>query len=71
MSRLPAPENPVPEPAKDKLDIARDSVVPASLDYDGKDPVVISSLSKDEPIVTRKELWSYYCESAPLFVPMR
>jgi hypothetical protein len=26
-----------------------------------KAPVLVSSLSKDEPIVTRKELWSYYC----------
>lgn len=23
----------------------------------------VSTISKDEPIVTRRELWSYYCES--------
>jgi hypothetical protein len=27
----------------------------------GKGPLFISSISKDEPLVTRKELWSYYC----------
>lgn len=23
----------------------------------------VSSISKDEPVVTRRELWSYYCAS--------
>lgn len=27
-------------------------------------PWFVSSISKDEPIVTRIELWSYYCQSS-------
>lgn len=56
MSRLPAPENPVP-------DIE-------TVDYDGKsvespdEPtssvVPVAQINKAEPVVTRKELWSYY-----------
>jgi len=26
----------------------------------GGEPLFISSISKDEPVVTRRELWSYY-----------
>lgn len=66
MSRLPAPENPVlnSEPAL-LVQSSLDSKSIASEDRprkSGKGTVLISSLSKDEPIVTRKELWSYYCE---------
>ena len=28
-------------------------------------PLLISTINKDEPIVTRRELWSYYCLSTP------
>jgi len=34
----------------------------------GKGPLLISSISKDEPLVTRKELWSYYCMSLVVVV---
>ena len=27
-------------------------------------PLLISTINKDEPIVTRRELWSYYCLSS-------
>jgi hypothetical protein len=42
-----------------------DSISNSGLDSENelrnrKPSVLISSLSKDEPIVTRKELWSYY-----------
>jgi len=30
------------------------------LPLESNKPIFVSSLSKDEPIVTRKELWSYY-----------
>lgn len=74
MSRLPAPEVSVVAPGtlpqgKD-LDIkGNDSVeVVDGVEYKGasppqssRGPVFVSSISKDEPIVTRKELWSYYC----------
>lgn len=71
MSRQIAPENPIP-------DVEPVPLVQDSLDYkpgsptsdespkaSGKGTVLISSLSKDEPVVTRKELWSYYRESMP------
>jgi len=38
-----------------------------TVDYsggDGKAPVFVSSIRKDEPIVTRRELWSYYRQSS-------
>ncbi|KII94730.1 hypothetical protein PLICRDRAFT_33542 [Plicaturopsis crispa FD-325 SS-3] len=69
MSRLPAPDNPIPasedaalEPGKLITDDKHDS---GSLVYDegprtGKKNIMISSVSKDEPVVTRRELWSYY-----------
>ena len=43
---------------------SRDSVEPNGDDGDAK---VVSSLAPSEPVVTRKELWSYYSES-PLFI---
>ncbi|TRM67466.1 autophagy-related protein 22-like protein [Schizophyllum amplum] len=58
MSRLPAPENPKP-------DAAITSVDEAVLDSksDASRPIgvhFVSTISKDEPVVTRRELWSYY-----------
>lgn len=44
--------------AKQAMDIRSD-------DYDSSDQnanqIAIASISKDEPVVTRRELWSYYC----------
>ena len=31
-------------------------------------PLLVSSISQDEPIVTRRELWSYYCACLSLNV---
>jgi len=30
--------------------------------------IAISSIGKDEPLVTRRELWSYYCELQYTFI---
>ncbi|KAJ6561545.1 autophagy-related protein 22-like protein [Mycena vulgaris] len=61
MSRLPAPVNPVldVEPVADSRhsDEYKDPATPPT---SSKRPVFISSIGKDEPVVTRKELWSYY-----------
>lgn len=66
MSRLPAPENPVvhldpavelPEDRKhnsEELVLTPPSVKPSVA------PIFNSSINKDEPIVNRRELWSYY-----------
>jgi hypothetical protein len=71
MSRLPALENPV-------LDTKSTPLVQDSLDYKVGSPVsddspnkpkgtiLISSVNKNEPIVTRRELWAYYCELSPI-----
>ncbi|EPQ58895.1 hypothetical protein GLOTRDRAFT_135909, partial [Gloeophyllum trabeum ATCC 11539] len=53
MSRLPAPEIPVPE---HDTELAVDTKVPASTST-GE---VVEEIGIDEPVVTRKELWSYY-----------
>ncbi|KAF7984748.1 hypothetical protein HWV62_11701 [Athelia sp. TMB] len=65
MSRLPAPENPVlihdeagPLPASSDLDYKDGSA--ADLPKKSKGIVLISSISENEPIVTRRELWAYY-----------
>ncbi len=61
MSRLPALENSVPEPAL-IADDTRDDSKQSVEGYDVKRniPIFVSSIRKDEPIVTRRELWSYY-----------
>ncbi|KAJ7872080.1 autophagy-related protein 22-like protein [Mycena leptocephala] len=67
MSRLPAPENPVldAEPVaesrhsdeyKDKGSSDQPSTPPVA----SKHPLFVSSIGKNEPAVTRRELWSYY-----------
>jgi hypothetical protein len=33
-----------------------------------KGPTFVSSITKDEPVVTRKELWSYYCAFTSLYL---
>lgn len=73
MSRPPPPENPIApvQPALAREDDHDDFVdVIRTLDSKGSSngsiprkgtaPVFVSSINKDEPIVTRKELWSYY-----------
>lgn len=68
MSQLPPPQNPVvhdsTEPAPLIQDVDYDSVSPVSDDSSKKSKatVLISSINKNEPIVTRRELWAYYCE---------
>lgn len=70
MSRQPIPENPVLDEQPvlsladdhekrsiDKRSSVEANVVPARK---SKGHTFISSISKDEPLVTRKELWSYY-----------
>lgn len=60
MSRLPAPENhPLPDivvPYDDfkEVDVKEDGVLPVS------DIPVTAPVLDNEPIVTRRELWSYY-----------
>ncbi|TFK43968.1 autophagy-related protein 22-like protein [Crucibulum laeve] len=75
MSRLPAPENPVAntisapaaldEDAKDFVEaVTKVDSKTSSLDQDdvaqSKGHTFVSSINKNEPIVTRRELWSYY-----------
>ncbi|KAJ7053985.1 vacuole effluxer Atg22 like-domain-containing protein [Mycena amicta] len=61
MSRLPAPENPVldAEPVHDLPDDYKESkeVVTPPV---GQRSLFVSSITKNEPAVTRRELWSYY-----------
>jgi len=65
MSRQPAPENPVlldaEQEAIDVLDAKSSTGSPSE---EKTRPVFISTVNKDEPVVTRRELWSYYCEQA-------
>jgi hypothetical protein len=63
MSRFPAPEKPVEEGS---LEIAEEKIDPvASGSFDGPpkvhNPLFVSSINANEPVVTRRELWSYYC----------
>jgi hypothetical protein len=51
MSRLPAPENPIPDMEPD-ADYKQTNEV--------AQPDNIAPLDDREPVVTRKELWSYY-----------
>jgi hypothetical protein len=75
MSRPPPPENPIAPiqstPARNKDDDPNDFVdvvhtldskgsLDGSIPRKGSAPAFVSSISKDEPIVTRRELWSYY-----------
>lgn len=70
MSRLPAPENPVAavetvpvidsEATKDSGDSKASSVELEQVARQRKTPAFVSSISTNEPIVTRRELWSYY-----------
>lgn len=65
MSRLPTVQDPigVVEPLS-LYDSKQDQKQIENLDFDShlEQPTFISSISKDEPIVTRRELWSYYRE---------
>jgi hypothetical protein len=62
MSRFPAPEKPVEEGS---FQIAEERIDPASGSFDGApkvhNPLFVSSINANEPVVTRRELWSYYC----------
>ena len=55
LEETPLPELTLPEVRKDER-------TPESV------PVVsVADLSRDEPVVTRRELWSYYCEYHSIF----
>ena len=56
MSHSGATGHPTPEPVFP--DARKDDTV-------GTDAPVVSPQSYDEPIVTRKELWAYYCKCIP------
>ncbi|KAJ7639302.1 autophagy-related protein 22-like protein [Roridomyces roridus] len=68
MSRLPAPVNPVLEDSEpvaearhsDEYKDTKDSSEQLPSKNLKKGPVFVSSIGKDEPVVTRRELWSYY-----------
>jgi hypothetical protein len=65
MSRLPAPEHPVldtksPPLVQDGLDYKAGSPVSDDSPKKSKGTILISSVNKNEPIVTRRELWAYY-----------
>ncbi|KAF7307521.1 Autophagy-related protein [Mycena indigotica] len=61
MSRLPAPENPVPDAEPQAHDRASDDYKDSDeVATGGKPSLFVSSITKDEPAVTRRELWSYY-----------
>lgn len=61
MSRTLPPENPVPttEPEPVYADTKEGHVLDDEI-------LVVTPLSDDEPLVTRKELWSYYSACLPL-----
>jgi hypothetical protein len=74
MSRLPAPENPVLDTkstplAWDSLDEKAGSPVSDNPQKESKGTVLISSVNKNEPIVTRRELWAYYRELSTYYEP--
>jgi hypothetical protein len=49
---------------KDSLEIAEGTLNPASSSPDGPkahNPLFVSSINANEPVVTRRELWAYYC----------
>lgn len=60
MSKQPAPENPVVAPEIDAGSGLKRRT--------GTAPPFVSSVNEDEPVVTRKELWSYY-RAFYFFVP--
>uniref|UniRef100_A0A0W0GA85 Autophagy-related protein n=1 Tax=Moniliophthora roreri TaxID=221103 RepID=A0A0W0GA85_MONRR len=68
MSRLPAPEIPVVPASPDSKDITEGITKSSSIEAVDHEPVrkrkggiaFVSSISENEPVVTRKELWSYY-----------
>ena len=60
MSKQPAPENPKPEAT---VTAVVDEAVDSKSDLDASRNGgihFVSTISKDEPVVTRRELWSYY-----------
>lgn len=49
------------------VEIGNRSDIKTTDDAGGREPLFVSSIRKDEPIVTRIELWSYYRQSLFLF----
>jgi hypothetical protein len=74
MSRLPVPQklvvdtNPAPL-VQDSLYYKPDSPVSDDTPKKSKGTILISSVNKNEPIVTRRELWAYYCGLLPIMSP--
>ncbi|KAH8834396.1 MFS general substrate transporter [Flagelloscypha sp. PMI_526] len=63
MSRNPAPEPPIAPSAPLDSKVSEESEIPAEIPEvikKSKAPAFVSTISKDEPLVTRRELWSYY-----------
>lgn len=54
--------SPADEKLKTQSEGASGSIELISHSMDNNGPMFVSSITKDEPIVTRKELWSYYCK---------
>ena len=69
MSLISPPES--PGHFTDPIDIKDDGDSPLNTPENVvKSTVLIATVEKDEPVVTRKELWSYYRTSFPrLFLP--
>ena len=60
MSKQPPPENPpVPVLADEALEDRLKEV--GGYEHGGSSVVPIAKVERNEPIVTRKELWAYYC----------
>lgn len=59
---------PADEKSKTQSERASGSIELISNSMDNNGPMFVSSIMRDEPIVTRKELWSYYCE---LYLPFK
>lgn len=60
MSRLPAPENPIPDVETVDVDDKHD--------HGDEEPatsiIPVARVDKSDPVVTRRELWSYYRTSS-------
>ena len=69
-SGVPSGESDPPDPPTYNIMLSDDSITGSPvLDKKGDDRIIshdshVAASSHDEPIVTRRELWSYYCKSS-------
>ena len=61
---LASPQHPVHSEGSTEVKETNDAPLD-SLDKIDKSPVLIATVQKDEPVVSRKELWSYYRGLSP------